>query len=848
MTGPAHDAPDAGELVTRRDTVRDFQHRWHRFARQWRRASEQGHEAGQALVRRALADGLAPIADREPVPPPTEVLLNAACAVVAASDLFDAEDYAVEHRLTLGVDPVRHFVEQGWLDLRAPSLRFDLWSYWAAHLDPTDTQVNPLIHYLLVGRHVGLSPVPEQVPFRPGSLLPDKPRRVCLFAAYDRDGIVDDYVVDYLTELARHADIYYLADGVLEPGELDKIAGVTKGAWAVPHAAYDFGSFSMLARDLVGWDVIDGYDEVILANDSCYLVRPLDDVFARMDAVACDWWSLQATSMEHGQAYDGDETPVPLAEAKERFVGPRKWTDVNYLHLSSYFLVYRRPVVSDPGFRFRLNTVSSQRDKMLVVHKYEVGISRYLMDAGFDFETYLPELHAFHPLYSGEVFDLIERGLPLVKRNYLGENPLHVIDLDAWPDRLRAVAPLAPVEKIVANIARVSPADRLHEAYTVRLDDQGRRIVAPRSVWGGALRKLDRESPAFGHWWAFCANPRTGRLDPGLRAVFEQVRHDPSIRKVVLTGPRRLDDVLEGDNVTVLPLNTVDGQRLLVRCARILVDSEPNLAVNLPLAPSRHDFIHVGIGLPVLAHSTSADPEGEWRKLEAMAVASQADALVRVAAVPDLELSQMWATGLPRHDLLLSDHLPADLAEEESRIRDRVGDRRLVMWWAAGTCDHTADEMARISEWARAHEVVIGVRETRVDRRDGWTRAFGDGEVISLSARSTPWSSLIHRVADAVVTDRVAEAFDALVLGTPVIQYAARSAHEPRSTLEPVFEGDGWPPVVRVNDTDGLLEQLGAARDNGFARSGVGVRPGIAPLDGHAAWRFAQRLRELDLR
>lgn len=847
MTGPAETAPHAVELAARRETVRDFQHRWHRFARQWRRASEQGQREGLALVRRALEDGLAPVGDREPVPPPAEVLVNAACAVVVASDLFDAEDYAAEHRLALGVDPVRHFVEQGWLDLRAPSLRFDLWSYWATHLDPTDTQVNPLLHYLLVGRHAGLAPVPEQTPLRTPGALPADPRRVCLFAAYDRDGIVDDYVVDYLTELSRHADVFYLADGVLDPGELDKIAGVTKGAWSVPHAAYDFGSFSMLARDLVGWDVLDAYDEVILANDSCYLVRPLDDVFARMDTIACDWWSLQATSMEHGESFDGDGEPIPLAEAKERFVGPRKWTDVHYLHLSSYFLVYRRPVVSDPGFRFRLDTVSGQRDKMLVVHKYEVGISRYLMDAGFDFETYLPDLYAFHPLYSDDVFDLIDRGFPLVKRNYLGENPLHVLDLDQWPDRLRAVAPKADVETIAANIARVSPADRLHEAYSVRVED-GRRIVAPRSVWGGALRKLDRESPAFGHWWAFCANHVTGRLDPGLRAVFEQVRDDPSIRKVVLTGPRRLQDELYGDNVIVLPLNTVDAQRLLVRCARILVDSEPNLAVNLPLAPSRHDFIHTGVGLPVLSHSSSADPEGEWRKLEAMAVVSQADALVRVAAEPDLALGQMWATGLPRHDLLLDERLPVDLAAEETRIRERVAGRRLVVWWTAGACHLTADEIARIIGWARAHDVVIGVRETRVDRRDGWTHAFAGGDVISLNARSTPWSSLVHRVADAVVTDRVAEAFDALVLGTPLLQYADAPADESHATVEPVFEGDGWPPVVRVGDTAGLLEQLAAVADKGFAATPVGDRAGVVPLDGRAAWRFAQRLRELNLR
>ena len=843
MIDAAQDARDAAELETRRETVRDFQRRWYRFARQWRRASQESQGAGEERVRVALQTGLGPVTDGKPTPPPIEVQLNAACAVVTASDLFDAEGYAAEHRLLLGVDPVRHFVEQGWLDLRAPSLRFDVWSYWVTHLDPTDDQVNPLLHYLLVGRHQELAPIPAQTPLRPATRLNGTPNRVCLFAAYDRDGIIDDYVVDYLTELARHADVYYLADGVLEPGEVDKIANITKGAWGVPHAAYDFGSFSMLARDLVGWDVLDSYDEVILANDSCYLLRPLDEVFARMDTRTCDWWSLQATSMEHGESYDGDDDPMPLAEAKERFVGPRQWTDVHYLHLSSYFLVYRRPVVSDPGFRFRLDTVSGQTDKMLVVHKYEVGISRYLMDSGFDFDTFIPDLFAFHPLYSRHVFELIERGFPLVKRNYLGENPLHVLDLDTWPERLRAVIPDAPIETIAANIARVSPLDRLHEAYGVHLDEEGRRIIPHRAVWGGPLRKLDRESPSFGHWWAFRANHATGRLDPGLRAVFEQVRHDPSIRKLVLTGSRRLDDDLAGDHVTVLPLNTVDAQRMLVRCARILVDAEPNLAVKLPLAPMRHDFIHAGLGLPVVPHSAAVHPEGEWRKLRAMAVSSQADALVRAAAEPDLDLGQMWATGLPRHDLLLAERLPADLAVEESRLRERIGDRRLVVWWVGGDCRHTPDEIARIGAWARAHDIAIGIREPRVERVDGWTLGFAGHDIVTLNARTLPWSSLIHRLADAVVTDRVPEAFDALVLGTPMFRYPA-----PDAGLEVVFEGDGWPSVALVHDTDDLLAQLQALADAGFARRAVDDRPGVVPLDGQAAWRFAQKLRELNLR
>ena len=243
-------------------------------------------------------------------------------AVVRESGAFDEDGYVEANRLaTRRTDPLVHFVTDGWRHLRAPSLDFDLWWYTCTYLDPTASRRQPAapLPAARPARGLRARPGPGAGPRRPRA-YPDghAPRRACLFAGYDRDGIVDDYVVHYLRELARHADVFYLADGVLEPGELDKLDGIAAGAWSIPHAAYDFGSWSLLARDLVGWERLDGYDEVILANDSCFLVRPLDDVLAEMDARACDWWSLQATSMEFNEDDVGVDASMPLDEARAR--------------------------------------------------------------------------------------------------------------------------------------------------------------------------------------------------------------------------------------------------------------------------------------------------------------------------------------------------------------------------------------------------------------------------------------------------------------------------------------------------------------------------------------------------
>lgn len=818
----------AAELDRRRVELDAFDARWHAYVHAWRRAVRDGVEEARALVDETLRTGLpTAAAGAGRAAPAADAELSAARALVAASGYLDAAQYAVRHRLRRDADPVRHYAEDGWRLLQNPSPRFDLWAYWVEHLDPTAERVDPLLHWLVHGRHLGLAPVPEPASPRVPAEAPASPRRICLFAAHDRDGLVDDYVVTYLAELSRHADVYYLADGVLEAGQLDRLAGVTAGAWSIPHGGYDFGSFSMLARDLVGWDRIGSYDELLLANDSCFLVHPLDDVLAAMDGRACDWWSLQATSMEHDENYFTDDSPIPLAEAKARFLGPRQWSDVRYLHLSSYFLVFRRPVIADPGFRWRLGTVAPQTTKGLVVHKYEIGLSRYLTDAGFDFDTWLDALHAFHPLYSRRVFDLLDSGFPLVKRNFLGENPRRAPGVGEWPQRLREIAPTARVDEMVANIDRVTDPGRRHDAYDVTLDPHtGRRHVRTNPFPASTFKRLDRETPTFDHWWGVMASP-SGRLDPGLRAVLDVVRDDPTVRVVVFSRSRPLADELRGARLDVVPLETVDGQEALVRCGVVLVAEAPDVA--LPVVPpgSRRRYVHVGGAGPTA---------GDWALVDGTASAGKQDALVRAATTPGLDLARVLPTGLPRHDLLLRPRteLPADLAAAETRLRERLDGRPLVVWWSDTAPSYASADVEAVGSWVRDTGSVIGVREDVVDRADSLTRTLAPTAPWGLSDRSAvPWIVTL-RVASAVVTDGAPHALDARLLGTPVLLH--RPSASEVTGADPLRDG-----LPRHDDVPELLDAIRAASDAAPERPPEPF--GQVPLDGAAARRLVEWIR-----
>ena len=134
--------------------------------------------------------------------------------------------------------------------------------------------------------------------------------------------------------------------------------------------------------------------------------------------------------------------------------------------------------------------------------------------------------------------------------------------------------------------------------------------------------------------------------------------------------------------------------------------------------------MHVGSGLPIgegglaaLGRGSKAfrDAAADYRRLNAMVVASQADALAKAAATP-LNLHQLWMTGLPRHDLVTRslDRLPDDLA-----VRSRSCATGSA---AAGSssCGRDRDDVRTgfddaqrdwLATWCRRHDAVLGVRE-----------------------------------------------------------------------------------------------------------------------------------------
>lgn len=242
---------------------------------------------------------------------------------------------------------------------------------------------------------------------------------LCLFAHFDRDGLIDDYVVQYLQaldDLGCETVFVSTADGLVD-GEVEKIRPYCVRYIVRQNSGYDFASWRT-GLETVG--DISRFERLIVANDSVY--GPLQDLRAVFDEMVnrnTAFWGI-TDSLRYGR------------------------------HLQSYFVVFERPVLQSTIFRDFWRKLPDYRHKHVVIIQCEVGLSRALAAAGFNFAAYCPfdairdslrkgagglgarlrgtRVSPTHKAWRA----LMRAGCPFLKVQLLRDNPLNVPDIADW--------------------------------------------------------------------------------------------------------------------------------------------------------------------------------------------------------------------------------------------------------------------------------------------------------------------------------------------------------------------------------------------------------------------------------
>jgi rhamnosyltransferase len=126
-------------------------------------------------------------------------------------------------------------------------------------------------------------------------------------------------------------------------------------------------------------------------------------------------------------------------------------------HLQSYFLVFERGAAQSAVFREFWQKLPDYRHKYAVIIQGEVGLTRKLVAAGFDFAAYCPveaiqqnlqnmkglaakfQDPRISPMHKGWQH-LLQSGCPFLKVQLLRDNPMQVPDLGEWQAALAAAS------------------------------------------------------------------------------------------------------------------------------------------------------------------------------------------------------------------------------------------------------------------------------------------------------------------------------------------------------------------------------------------------------------------------
>lgn len=231
-------------------------------------------------------------------------------------------------------------------------------------------------------------------------------RRLCIFSFYDPKGIVDDYVVHFLTELGLFAEtIIVYANGTLLPESARRLSEVASEVTVRPNVGFDVLAYKEGLRASGNGR---GYDEVLLVNHTCYgPIFPFEELFGEMDQRNCDFWGVTAHK---------EITPNP-------FTG----TGTLPYHLNANFIAIRAKMLRTSTFRRYWKAIEGKNTYEEAIAEHEAVFTEHFVNAGFNCESYLDssKYGSNYPALLDVDETLTDRN-PLLKRRLFFQEPSHL--------------------------------------------------------------------------------------------------------------------------------------------------------------------------------------------------------------------------------------------------------------------------------------------------------------------------------------------------------------------------------------------------------------------------------------
>ena len=256
--------------------------------------------------------------------------------------------------------------------------------------------------------------------------------RLAIFAGYDKDNIIDDYVVYYIKELKKIADIIYVSDCDMLESELAKISEYCIHIINGRHEEYDFGSYKRGYLYAKENDILQDYDKIIFCNDSCY--GPFFNLESTINKM---------NNYNFGGLYISKD--LKIAE---------------HDYITSFFIIIDKTIFNIYFFNYFIYSIKKEDDKMYIIKKYEFGLSKLMLDNNIELKALFNDNGEFNRPYFNPL-SLIEEGFPLLKRHVLEKKVTVPLNIDELKTIVNIIKNNYDIKLIVNHLNRVADREQI---------------------------------------------------------------------------------------------------------------------------------------------------------------------------------------------------------------------------------------------------------------------------------------------------------------------------------------------------------------------------------------------------
>lgn len=228
-------------------------------------------------------------------------------------------------------------------------------------------------------------------------------RRLGIFFFYDAQGIVDDYVTYFLNDLTDSLnELLVVCNGVLTPESREKLMKITDKVVVRENKGFDVWAYKE-GMEYFGWDILSGYDEVVLLNFTMYgPLYPFSEMFDEMNNRDLDFWGI---TKHHGYDFD------PFGTIKYGYIPE---------HVQSSFICIRKNMLQSFEFQKYWDTMRPVTSYGEAVGFHEAIFTKEFAEKGFKWDVYVDtddlKKHTHYPLMLMPLELVKNRKCPVIKR------------------------------------------------------------------------------------------------------------------------------------------------------------------------------------------------------------------------------------------------------------------------------------------------------------------------------------------------------------------------------------------------------------------------------------------------